>query len=84
MMSSGTQGDLIIVLEKPFLLISFELDCVSAALRHFEKAAKRIGRCAGDGTGTEEVSRHQVAAAARMMRNHLTHGPIKRSRIHAR
>jgi histidine ammonia-lyase len=58
-----------------------ERDRLPAAGGNFEQAAKRVFARAGNRAGAENVARPQIAAATRVMRHELGHGPIEMARV---
>src|SRR3954471_21000288 len=67
---------LVAVLEECALLSVLQRDRLRAARGDFQEAAAAVVLRARAGAGADEVADLQVAAAGRMVSDHLRHGPV--------
>src|SRR4051794_24612770 len=73
----GAEHHGVAILEEAPLLAIRQRDRLAAALGDLQQRAEAVLGGGGDGAAAEEVARHQVAAAAGVVRQHLREGPVE-------
>src|SRR5687768_16361791 len=76
-LTPAAQDDFIAILEEAARLARRKLDRLRASPCQFHQRSSRVLRVSGHGSTGEEISRSQIAAAGRVMRNELSDRPVQ-------